>query len=168
MNNDVNNVIINLVENTEENGKLIMEWRNNIITRNMSHNSDLKKWGDFKEEFTNKYFNNYIQPLFAYYNNEKIAFIGCVSNNENDKETSKEICKIGINISPQYRGKKLGKIILNNTIAYIKKNFPLTKKIIAEIKTINIISCKLFESCNFKFIDLKKNTENIYVYHYDI
>ena len=87
----------------------------------------------------------------------------------NDKETNSEVCKISINVSPEYRNKKLGKIIINKSIEYIKKYFPLTKKIIAEIKEQNIASYKLFESCNFKFIKNKKwNNIDILVYHYNI
>ena len=43
----MDNIIIKEVENTEENGKLIMEWRNDETTRKMSYNSDLKIWNEF-------------------------------------------------------------------------------------------------------------------------
>ena len=115
--------------------------------------------------------SNFIKAyeLFAYYNDNKIAFIGFVGNENMDKETNSEVSKISINISPEYRNKKLGKIIINKSIEYIKKNFSLTKKIIAEIKQQNIASYKLFESCNFKFIKNKKwNNIDILVYHYNI
>ena len=162
-------IYIKPVEKNEENGKLIMEWRNDEHTRQMCYNSDLKIWDKFKGEFEEKYYNNYIKPLFAYYNNIKIAFIGFVGNIDADIETNKNICKIGINICPEYRNKGLGKIIVNKSIEYIKKNFPLTKKIIAEIKPFNIASNKLFLSCNFKFIKTKKwNNIDMLVYHYDI
>ena len=157
----MNNITIKEIENTEENGKLIMEWRNDKITRQMSFNSELKIWNEFKEIFKNDYFNNYIKPLFAYYNDNKIAFIGFLSNNNNDKETNSEVSKISINISPEYRNKKLGKIIINKSIEYVKNKYPLIKKIIAEIKQQNIASNKVFESCNFKYTEnyINNNTE---------
>lgn len=165
----MDNIIIKEVENTEENGKLIMEWRNDETTRKMFYNSDLKIWNEFKEIFKNNYFNNYIKPLFAYNNDNKIAFIGFVGNKNIDIATNEINCKISIIISPEYRNRKLGKIIINKSIEYIKKNFPLTKKIIAEIKQQNIASYKLFESCNFKFIKNKTwNSNDILVYHYNI
>ena len=126
----MDHIIIKEIENTEDNGKLIMEWRNDKITRQMSINSELKIWNKFKEIFKNDYFNNYIKPLFAYYNDNKIAFIGFMSNNINDKETNSEVCKISINISPEYRNKKLGKIIINKSIEYVKNKYPLIKKIL--------------------------------------
>ena len=164
----MDNIIIKEIENTEDNAKLIMEWRNDKITRQMSFNSELKIWNEFKEIFKNDYFNNYIKPLFAYYNDNKIAFIGFLSNN-NDKETNSEVSKISINISPEYRNKKLGKIIINKSIEYVKNKYPLIKKIIAEIKLNNIASYKLFKSCNFIYDGIKKfNDIDILVYHYNI
>lgn len=162
-------IIILPVENTEENGKLIMEWRNDENTREMSFNSEIKSWDIFKNIFENNYFNNYIPPLFAYNNNNKIAFIGFICNNEVDTETNKEVCKIGININSEYRGRGLGKIIIQKSIEYIKINYPLVKKIIANIKSNNIASIKVFESCNFVFIETYKlNNTNIYKYIFNI
>jgi len=157
------------VKNTEEDGKLIMEWRNDIITRKMSFNQNIFVWDNFKNIFFNKYFDNYIPPLFAYYDNKKIAFIGFLSNNINDNETNEKIVKISINLDPNYRGKNLSKLIINKSIEYVKKNYILTKLVIAEIKEVNIASYKLFESCNFKYIKKKSiNNENIFVYHYEL
>ena len=162
-------IVLKPVQKTNEDGELIMKWRNDMITREMSYNSELKEWITFEHIFKNTYFSNYIQPVFAYYNNEKIAFIGFIGNSKFDKETNKNICKIGINIAPQYRGKRLGAIIINKCIKYITEFYPLTKKIIAEIKPENINSKKLFEKCNFKFIKTKIwNELNILVYQYDI
>ena len=165
----MNNIVIKPVEKIDKHGKLIMKWRNDTVTREMYYNSEVKEWDTFKEVFYNKYFSNYIQPLFAYYNDNPIAFVGCVSNSESDIETSKKTCKISINISPENRGYGLGKIILNNVIEYIKRNNGLTKKIIAEIKPHNILSYKLFQSCGFEYKFKKKwNNIDMLVYEYYI
>lgn len=163
------NLHIELVKKNQEDGKIILEWRNDIITRKMSFNQNIFIWDDFKNIFFNKYFDNYIPPLFLCYNNKKIAFIGFLSNYINDNETNEKNVKISINLDPNYRGKKLGKLILNKIIEYIRKNYILTKLIIAEIKEINIASYKLFESCNFKYIKNKSiQNENIFVYHFEL
>lgn len=162
-------IIIQPVEKTEENGKLIMIWRNDKNTREMSFDSKIKSWDTFKMIFEDNYFNNYLPPLFAYYNNEKAAFIGFICNNTVDIETTEEICKIGINLNPYYRGKGLGKLIIKKSIEYIKINYPFVKKIIANIKSINIASIKVFESCNFEFVKIYQlNNEKIYKYKYII
>ena len=157
------------VENTNEDGRLIMKWRNDPIMRSMSYNSELKEWTTFKTFFKEKYFANYVPPLFACLNERKIAFIGFVGNAKADVDTNDKICKICINISPEYRGKKLGKKIINKAIDFIKTYYPLVKTIIAEIKPNNIPSIKLFESCNFKFIKKKQwNNIGMLVYNYTI
>jgi len=162
-------IIINEVEKNDENAKLIMEWRNDEHTRMMSYNSDVKVWDNFSEVFEDKYFDNYVPPLFACYDNEKIAFIGCVGNNAVDSETDEQTCKIGINMSPKFRGRRLGQIIVTKSIDYINSNFPTTKRIVAEMKPENTPSVRLFQSCGFKFVRAKKwNDLNMLVYHFDI
>jgi len=42
------NIHVEPVENNENNGRLIMEWRNNEYTGEMSYNSELKEWDKFK------------------------------------------------------------------------------------------------------------------------
>ena len=61
----------------------------------MSFNQEIQYWNNFKNIFYEKYFSNYIPPLFIELNNEKIAFVGFVGN------------KIGINLNPEFRGKKI-------------------------------------------------------------
>ena len=162
-------ITIRKVEKNEKDAQLILKWRNDPVTCEFSFNQNKKKWANFKKCFYNMYFANYIPPLFACLNGNKIAFIGFVGNKEADVETNDKICKVGINISPEYRGKKLGKEIINKAIEFIKINCLLVKTIIAEIKSNNIPSIKLFESCNFKFIKKKqwKNIEML-VYNYII
>ncbi|GAG99641.1 unnamed protein product, partial [marine sediment metagenome] len=74
--------------------KLIMKWRNDEITREMSFNQELKKWEEFKNEYYNNYFNNI--PLFITLNGIKIAFVSYIKKTE-------EIYIIGINLDPNYR-----------------------------------------------------------------
>jgi hypothetical protein len=64
---------IEIVIKNETNAKLIMEWRNDEITRKMSFNSNLKIWELFENEFYNNYFNNIVPPLFATLNGIKVG-----------------------------------------------------------------------------------------------
>ncbi len=155
--------IINVIKNDND-AKLILEWRNDKITREMSFNSNIQAWDDFQKKFYNSYFSNYINPVFASINDDKIAFIGFTRNSENDKNFN-----IGINISPKFRNRKLGLIILNNVLLFIKKNYPNVNKIIAEIKENNIPSLKIFEKANFEYINTRifKNT-NIRIYNFEM
>ena len=140
---------------TDEHGLLIMKWRNDIVTRNMSFNQKLKVWDTFKPIFYEKYFDNYIKPIFAYLGDTKIGFVGGISNNKADPETGETVCKIGINICPKYRGKGYGKQIIIKTIELITTQYPNMIKIIAQIKSVNTISYRLFLSCGFKYKEKK-------------
>jgi pseudaminic acid synthase len=150
------------VEKNDSDAELIMIWRNDLDTRNNSYNSNLLKWDDFKNIFYEKYFIHTIPPLFALYENKKICFIGC-----RDTDINYDI-EISINLDPQYRNKKLSSKIIESTILYIKKNYPLINNIIAEIKVDNISSNKIFIKNNFQYITtktIKNNLMNIYNYN---
>jgi pseudaminic acid synthase len=144
------------VEKNDNDAKLIMEWRNDIETRNNSYNNNIFVWDEFKEIFYNKYFIHTLPPLFALYNNEKICFIGC-----RDTYIKYDV-EISINLDPNYRNKKLSSKIVEHTILYIKKNYPLINNIIAEIKVNNISSNKIFLNNNFKYISTNTINKNIF------
>ena len=144
-------ITIKNVEKTDIDGMLIMKWRNDEKTRQMCFNQDVKVWNSFKIIFYEKYFDNYVSPLFAYLDDVKIGFVGCMSNNNADTETSETVCKIHININPEYRGKGYGKEIIKKVIDIIKNKYPAMKKIIAQIKSVNIASFRLFLSCGFEY-----------------
>ena len=140
------------VEPNDENGLLIMNWRNDYDTRTNSFNQEVKVWESFKEEFYKNYFKNV--PLFVSINDIKIGFVSlCKANHCSD------IYTIGINIDPRFRGKGLSKPILMKVIEYVKKNLNFIVIIIAEVKELNIPSIKLFTGCGFVLVDeyIKRN-----------
>ena len=136
--------IINVNKNDND-AQLIMKWRNDINTRKNSFNQNEYKWDEFKKIFYEKYFNNQLPPLFALYENNKIAFIGSMNTIE------KDTIEISINIDPNYRNKKLSIPIINEVLKYIQKNNPFINNIRAEIKSFNISSIKCFEKSGFLF-----------------
>ena len=149
------------VNKNDNDAQLIMKWRNDINTRKNSFNQNEYKWDEFKKIFYEKYFNNQIPPLFALYENKKIAFIGSMNRIE------KDTIEISINIDPNYRNKKLSIPIINEVLKYIQKNYPFVNNINAEIKSFNISSIKCFEKLGFIFCNKEvKNKELIYLYNY--
>ena len=163
------------VNKNDEDAKLIMEWRNDKDTLQNSFNQSPYNWNDFQTIFYNKYFENKIPPLFATYNNEKIAFIG--SMDTSDKKT----IDISININPKYRNKKLSVPIIQETLLYIQNNSDNIHTINAEIKSFNNSSIKCFKKSGFEFkekylikgelihlyqymfVDNKKNKKNEFI-----
>ena len=89
------------VNKNDNDAHLIMKWRNDINTRKNSFNQNEYKWDEFKKIFYEKYFNNQLPPLFALYENNKIAFIGSMNT------IQKDTIEISINIDPNYRNKKI-------------------------------------------------------------
>ena len=132
------------VNKNDNDAQLIMKWRNDINTRKNSFNQNEYKWDEFKKIFYEKYFNNQLPPLFALYENNKIAFIGSMNT------IQKDTIEISINIDPNYRNKKLSIPIINEVLKYIQKNYPSINNIRAEIKSF-IISIKCFEKSGFIF-----------------
>lgn len=158
-------IIIVPVEKTQENGILIMDWRNDEITRKMSFNQEIKIWDTFKTIFYNDYFNNIVPPLFALYGSIKIGFVGFT--NINDTTNDNKCITISINIDPIHRNKRLGKIIILKAIEYIKEQYPFITTIVANIKSENLASIKVFDSCDFKLIyTYQLNMKDILRYEY--
>lgn len=151
---------IEAVEKTLDCCKLIMEWRNDDITRLNSFNQNKFTFEQFKIIFFNKYFENSIPPLFAKFNNKNIAFIGSL-------DIDKNCVEISINIDPQFRGKKLAVPIIKSFINYILINNPEIKTINAKIKSFNKASIRCFEKAGFKYINsFEQNNTNIHLYKY--
>lgn len=147
---------ISLVKKTDDDGKLIMKWRNDPITRKMFYNSDVKEWDTFKNIFYDKYFENIVPPLFAMLDGEPIAFIGFMDNIE-EKEHH-----ISININPEHRGRGFAPVIISNVLIFISKNIDIFDKVVAEIKMNNVPSIKTFERAGFKYVRSEvKNNFNI-------
>jgi len=126
----------------DEDGKLIMNWRNDETTRKMFYNNKVKIWDTFKTEFYECYFKNI--PLFAVMDNKKISFVSFVKE-------EKEVYSISINIPPENRGKRLAGKILNKSLEYVQSNYKTISKIIAEIKIENLPSIKSFLRAGFVF-----------------
>ncbi len=147
--------MINIIkaEKRDEDCLLVINWRNDIITRKMFYNSEKKIWNKFKREYYDKYFENI--PLFAILDNRKIAFLSFVKKKDN--------YHISINIDPEYRGKKLAVPIITKSLEYIKNNYKNIDIIIAEVKSINVASIKTFINCNFKKIE---ENDNILIFQY--
>lgn len=133
------------VKKNDIDAQLIFNWRNDKETLKNSFRNVEYKWNEFKEIFYNKYFENQVKPCFAFYNNEKIAFLG-----SKDVDNS-NIIDISINLDPKYRNKRLSVLIIKKYLEFIKLNYSEVNKINAEIKSFNYASLKCFKQCNFEF-----------------
>jgi len=123
----------------------IIKWRNDPVTRSTCNNTDKISYSEGKMWFRN-ILRNSNRHMFLY--KEKVVLDISI---ESDK------AEIGINVSPSYRGKGLGTkslIELQQFVSTLK-----IKKLIAYIKSENIVSIKCFLKAGFKEVengDIKK------------
>ena len=134
--------------------KDLFQWRNEITSRQMLFNSSLIEWNEHLSWHKNLLKNKNIHLLIGLNENEEK--VGVVYFNIQKNNT-----KVSINLSSQSRGRGLSKIFLMEGIKNFKKVFPYQKTILAEIKTKNIKSIKLFKSAGFILV---KETNNVVVY----
>ena len=132
--------------------KDIFKWRNDRVSREMSHTSEIINWGRHCEWFCNSLgLESRILLICENSCNEKIALISF--------DISELKAVISINLNPIHRGKGLGKLCLEKAIKFFYKEFSEIKNLSAEIKKENIASKKIFLAAGFKKYNTKDNIE---------
>tara|TARA_Y100001978_G_C23660833_1_gene418583 strand:- start:737 stop:1219 length:483 start_codon:yes stop_codon:yes gene_type:complete len=150
---------LKIIKANLEHSKIIWEWRNDSITRKMSNSNSLISFNNH-----DKWFRKAILDI------DNIIYIGLYQNipfgmTRFDKLLDrKDIYIISINISPTKRNLGLGKFLLKNSIQKIFKEDESCKKVIADIKVKNVVSCKLFESCGFNLSEIN-DQKKIYAFY---
>ncbi|MDA9943708.1 GNAT family N-acetyltransferase [Paracoccaceae bacterium] len=120
----------------------ILDWRNDLHTRNMSLTTDTISYDEHSEWFA-KMLNDCSHIGFiGEINGEKIGAVFVKVDNKK--------AKISINLNPAFRGKKFStallKICINSTLIL----YPKIVYFIAEIKSTNTASFKIFSKNGFK------------------
>ena len=143
----------------DDDSRDIFDWRNDELTRQMSHTSDFVDWnghsGWFAASLTNK--NRLILMCEEESTNEKVAMVRF------DVEGNRAL--ISINLSPKMRGKQKAKGCLSDAISFFQKSYSNVRFIDAEIKSINIASQKSFIGVGF--VLAKENADVLY-YEYAV
>lgn len=134
----------------ENDSKDIFEWRNDELTRQMSHTSEIIEWENHNRWFSNSLDSeNRILLICEDDRNEKIAIIRF--------DISESNAIISINLNPNQRGKGIAKSCLIRSIEFFSIEYIEVKNLIAEIKEDNIASQKTFLGIGFTKYDLKDN-----------
>ena len=138
----------NLREVTKSDWKVLLEWRNDKIPSQNSFNSDLVSVSEHKE-----YIENTItkpnRTIFILEYNE--IPVGTIREDRLDKGEF----ELSYTISPMYRGKKIGQIIMSLYLIERKGSF------LCEVKEENIPSIKMIEKLGFKLFNTEKKV-NLY------
>ena len=128
---------------TFEDWEILLDWRNNIETRRNSHNMDL-----IDEETHKKWLNSILSD------NNRHLFMGiengkAVGTVRADFDVKSESYELSWTISPYFRGKGIGKIIVKLLTDQ------LDAKVRAEIKPGNVPSIKIAEYSGMSFNKLE-------------
>jgi RimJ/RimL family protein N-acetyltransferase len=126
----------------EHDSKDIFEWRNDRVTREMSHSSELIPWRNHSKWFSSSLDLKSRTLLICEDDlGEKIAMIRF--------DTSETNSVISINLNPSQRGKGLAQSCLVGSISFFSKENIEIKNFTAEIKEGNIASQKIFLGVGF-------------------
>ena len=141
-----------IVRLIECDAKLIMEWRNDPHTLEMSFHSKPKNWIQFWQEFLIEYFSiPELPPLFVLQGGIRVAIIRFRRIEKTHfLSSNRKSCEISINVSPKFRGKGIGTVALIEISSWIKQQG--YDDVYAEIKNGNTISIKAFSSASYEDI----------------
>jgi len=135
----------------EGDSKDIFDWRNDALTRQMSHTTDLVEWDGHRKWFSSSLTNKNRLLVIC----EKKSTLEKVSVVRFDVEEGRTL--VSINLNPNQRGKGLAKVSLIKSIDFFSENFTEAKRLVAEIKRENIGSQITFLGIGFEKYDSKDN-----------
>ena len=123
--------------------KVLLEWRNDKITRQNSYNFNLVSVSEHKEYIKNA-IASLNRAIFILEYNE--IPVGTIREDRLDKDE----VKLSYTISPTHRGKKIGQIMISLYLIERKGSF------LCEVNGDNVASIKMIEKLGFKLINTKK------------
>lgn len=140
----------------------LFDWRNDPVTRSMSHSSHCVEWDDhncwFRESLNNK---NRLLVLCE--DAETLAQIAVVRFDRNCTDMKSAL--ISITLAPKERGKGYATPCLLRTIEFFHGLFVDVRLINAQVKSCNIASKRAFEKAGFLLI---KQEKEILYYQYQL
>ena len=137
-----------LVSAKSYHSKMLWEWRNDPVTRQMSNNTEKVSWEEHSIWYEKVLLDN-CRKLFV--GEDDGIPIGVVRFDKCNNE--EYFFEVSINISPTSRKKGFGKQILTNGIRRLLEEVESCKFIRAVVKKENESCNKLFISCGFIFIE---------------
>ena len=133
----------NLREVTKSDWKVLLEWRNDKITRQNFISSDLVSVSEHKEYIKNTITNPNRAQFILEYNEIPVGTI-------REDRLEKDELELSYTISPMYRRKKIGQIMMSLYLIERGGSF------LCEVKEENVPSIKMIEKLGFKFFKTEK------------
>ena len=133
---------------TKSDWKVLLEWRNDKITRQNFFNSELVSEGEHQEYIKNSIANPNRTIFILEYNEIPVGTI-------REDSLEKDELELSYIISPMHRGKKIGQIMISLYLIERKGYF------LCEVKEENFPSIKMIEKLGFKLFKTE-NRVNFY------
>lgn len=128
----------------------IFHWRNDPITRQMSHETEIIDLEQHNTWYSNSLVSKSLILLICENkDSEKISLISF--------KISQSDAIISINLNPTKRGSNLAKPCLVKSIDFFSEHYCEVKRLVAEIKEENIASQKTFSGIGFDKYSLEDN-----------
>jgi RimJ/RimL family protein N-acetyltransferase len=142
------NQTLNLREINQDDWKILLEWRNDVLTRQNFYSSQFVSESEHKNYIKDTIDNSERRQFILEYNGIEVGTI----REDVYKNTH---LKLSYTINPLFRGKKIGQMMIS--LYLIDK----TGVFLCEVKKDNIASIKMIEKVGFKFLS-KERDINIY------
>ena len=133
----------NLREVKKSDWKILLEWRNDKITRQNSFNSELVSESEHREYIKNAIASSDRKLFILEYNG---ILVGTIREDRLEQDEY----ELSYTISPVYRGKRIGQIMINLYLIDQRGSF------ICEVKEENMSSIKMIEKLGFKIFKVNK------------
>ena len=133
----------NLREVKKNDWNVLLEWRNDKITRQNSFNSNLISVNEHKKYIKNTITSPNRIIFILEYNEIPVGTI-------REDKLEKDELELSYTISPMYRGKKIGQIMMSLYLIERKGSF------LCEVQEENISSIKMIEKLGFKLFNTEK------------
>lgn len=138
---------------TEHDSEDVLLWRNDPLTRRMSHNSQPVRREDHESWFATSLKDPKRRFAVCEANSTKLAIVRF--------DIKGDSALVSINLNPEERGKNLAKPCLQSAIEYLQSLEPGIRSLNAEIKQENIGSQRVFEQVGFV---LEDKVERVFSY----
>lgn len=138
---------------TLEDSADVLDWRNDLVSRQMSFNYN---------KISSTEHSNWFSEILAI--SSHIGFIGeinCEKIGVVFFKVDNAIARVSINLNPQQRGKKLAANLLRNGMKEAQKLFPQIDEFSAKIKNTNSASVKVFAQNGF-VLNAKQDGFSVY------
>lgn len=136
-------------EQTDSDAKLVMQWRNDPMTRAASFHQDEKQWPAFGAEYRGYFAGAPLPPLFGVADGERVAFVRFRSCVDPERIAVDGAVDISINVAPGARGRGVGRAVIATATAHALAQ-PGVTVVLAEIRPGNGASVRAFLGAGYR------------------